>query len=489
MTSVIAPSLTGLQIRELKRQVRLEVARRAAKDGNILLWGKMLMPEKFPLPFCELHTYLVDTRKEAFTSTEAPRGHAKTTIGCTLIPTFQGLVEPKTYRHYLNVQSNADKALTINRAIKLEMEQNSLIRELYGDQMGERWTDACFVLKNGVVYSAEGYGASIRGLNYRGIRPDWVSNDDFYDTESDTNNPNGTLKKNDWFWGTLFPILAQDRKTAMHLRGTAVNREDLFEKLKSDPTVRSRTFKAITDWDKKTVLWNGLKTFEQFEQMRIRMGTVIFSREFQNERRDDASSIIKMSWLYPDDGGKSWEYDPTELKFDEHFSYQAGVVSLDPSIGSKKHSDKSGYALVLRGQRDDGSLPQFYIEAVANELHSFQQRVDTVKAFMKNRSAERPVTKVRVETISGFKDIGDRIAASVSVPCELIDSVPNKMTVLEKKSSVFENKRVFLNANIAPGLKTEIAYQLTTNMPKNDDLRDAIFLGLDEAEVDWSQWV
>ena len=487
MSSVIAPlSLTGEQVREIKRQVRLEVARRAAKAGDVLLWGKMLMPSKFPLPFCELHDYLVATRKDAFTSTEAPRGHAKTTIGCTLLPLYQGLVEPQAYRHYLNVQSNADKALTINRAIKMEIEQNPLIRALYGDQMGERWTDACFVLKNGVVYSAEGYGASIRGLNYRGIRPDWVSNDDFYDTESDTNNPNGTLKKNDWFWGTLFPILAQDRKTAMHLRGTAVNREDLFEKLKSDDTVKSKTFKAIIDWEKKAVLWKGLKTFEQFEQMRMRMGTVIFSREFQNERRDDASSIIKMSWLYPDDGSRNWEYDPSTLRFDEHYAYQAGVVTLDPSIGSKNHSDKSGYALVIRAQRDDGSLPQFYIEAVANELHSFQQRIDAVKAYTKNRPAERPVTRVRVETISGFKDIGDRIAASVSVPCDLVDHVANKQTVLEKKSAVFENKRVFLNQNISPALKTELAYQLTTNMPKNDDLRDAVFLGLDEAEVDWS---
>lgn len=481
--------LSGTQTREMKRQVRLELAKRAAQEGDVLLWGKMLMPEKFRLPFCELHEYLVATRKEPFTSTEAPRGHAKTTIGCMLLPLYQGLVEPQAFRHYLNVQSNADKALTINRAIKLEIEQNPLIRALYGDQLGERWTDACFVLKNGVVYSAEGYGASIRGLNYRGVRPDWVSNDDFYDTESDTNNPNGTLKKGDWFWGTLFPILAQDRSTAMHLRGTAVNREDLFEKLKSDPTVLSKTFKAITDWDKKTVLWQGLKTFEQFEQMRTRMGTIIFSREFQNERRDDASSIVKMSWLYPDDGSRNWEYDPAALKFDERFMYQAGIVTLDPSIGSKKASDKSGYALVLRAQRDDGSLPMFYIEALANELHSFQQRIDKVKSMMANRPVERPVTRVRVETISGFKDIGERIAASVSVPCDLIDHVPNKLTNLERKSSVFENKRVFLNQNIDPALKTELAYQLTTNTPKNDDLRDAVFLGLDEADASWGAWV
>ena len=491
MTNPVAPSLTGAQVREIKRQARLEVAKRAAAAGDVLTWGKALLPDRFKLPFCRpLHQHLVETRKAKFTSTEAPRGHSKSTIGSFLIPLFQGLVEPDAFRHYLAAQSNADKALVINRAIKIEIEQNPLIRTLYGNQVGtDRWTDACFVLKNGVVYSAEGCGASIRGINYRGVRPDWCCADDIYNAEEDANNPNGTIKKNDWFFSTLYPALAQDRPTSMHLTGTAVNREDLFFKLKSDPDVASKTFKAVTDWDKKTVLWEGLKTFDEFEQMRTRMGTLIFSREFQNERRDDSSSIIKTSWLYPENGAPSWEYDPSALKFDEHFSYHAGVVTLDPSIGGKKGSDKSGYAVVLRGQRDDGSLPLFFVESVVNELHSFQQRIDTVKDLIAGRSSERPITRVRVEAISGFRDVADRIAASVSIPCELIDHVPNKLTNLERKSNVFENHRVFLNREIDPALKTELTYQLVNNSPLHDDLRDAVLMGLDEVDPSWAAWV
>ena len=486
----MALSLTAAQVREVKRQARLELARRCAAEGDVLGWGKALMPEKFKLPFCdELHGYLVATRKEPFTSTEAPRGHAKTTVGCTLIPLFQGLVEPQSFRHYLQVQSNDDKALTVNRAIKMELEQNPLMRELYGDQIGERWTDSCFVLRNGVAFSAVGSGASIRGINYRGMRPDWIANDDMYDTEADTHNPAGTAKKNDWFWGTLFAALAQDRPTSMHLQGTAVNREDLFEKLRADRTVLSRTFKAVTDWDARTVLWKGLKTFEQLDLMRQRMGTLIFSREFQNERRDDSSSIVKMSWLYPDNGAASWEYDPASVRFGADLQLQAAVVSLDPSIGGKKQNDRSGYALILKAQRSDGTLPVYYIEALANSHHSFQQRIDQVKSMIAGRPAERQVTKVRVETISGFKDIGEKIAASVSVPCDLVDHVPNKLTNLEKHSSLFENRRVFLNQNIDPALKTELTYQLSANTPKNDDLRDAVLLGFDEESASWASWV
>lgn len=484
-----APAVSQKDRASLLLSARVELARRCAVEGDILGWGRALMPAKFRLPFCELHEYLVATRRDAFTATEAPRGHAKTTIGCVLIPLYQGLEEPAAFRHYLNVQSNDDKALAVNRAIKMELEQNPAIRMLYGDQVGERWTDAQFVLKNGVAYSAVGSGASIRGINYRGSRPDWASNDDFYNTEEDTNNPAGTVKKNDWFWGTLFAAMAQDRPSSLHLRGTAVNKEDLFEKLRSDATVRSRTFRAVTDWDAKTVLWPGLKTFQQFEAMREQMGTLIFSREFQNERRDDASSIVKRSWLYPSDGASSWEYDPAELKFDDDFQYQAGVVTLDPSIGKKAQNDKSGYARVVKAQRKDGSLPVFYIEALVNAHHSFQQRVDTVKELARGSRADRPVTKVRVETISGFKDVGDKIAASVSVPCDLVDHVADKITNLERHSSMFENKRVFINKNIDPALREEAAYQLTTNTPRHDDVRDAILLGLEDTEISWEAWV
>lgn len=490
VSSLIGASLSDEQIREINKQSRLLVAERAAKAGDVLTWGRALMPDKFSLPFCqELHGYLVSIRKNHFTSTEAPRGHSKTTVGSFLIPIYQGLNEPEAYRHYLVAQSNADKALVINRSIKVEIEQNELIKALYGDQIGkDRWTDACFVLKNGVAFSAEGCGASIRGLNYRGMRPDFCVADDIYNAEEDANNPNGTLKKNDWFFSTLYPALAQDRKTSMHVTGTAVNRSDLFFKLKEDSTVTSKTFKAITDWDKKEVLWKGLKTFEQFEQMRSWMGTLIFSREFQNERRDDSSSIVKTPWLYPDNGSPSWEYDPSQLKFTEDFHYLAGIVTLDPSIGKKVQSDKSGYAFIIKAQRD-GELPKFYIENIANEHHSWQQRVDKVKEMIANRPRERPATKARIETVAGFRDIGDKIAASVAVPCDLVDHVVDKITNLERHSNLFENRRVFLNQNIPEPLKTELTYQLVNNNPLHDDLRDAVLLGLDDESADWGQWV
>ena len=203
---------------EMNRQARMRLARLAAAEGDILTWGQALFPEKFPLPFCqELHGYFVSIRGEAFTNTEAPRGHAKTTIECFLIPLYQALVEPESFRHYLNVQATSTKADAVNMAIKLELEENAELRELYGDQVTKsRWTNSQFVLANNVIFSSIGAGQSIRGINYRNIRPDYILIDDLYD-EEDINNVEATEKKNDWFWGSLYKARAIGRRTSMHV--------------------------------------------------------------------------------------------------------------------------------------------------------------------------------------------------------------------------------------------------------------------------------
>jgi len=203
---------TPEQWEDLRIQARAEIVRRYAKEKNILEWGKLLFPEKFPLPFCqEFHGYLVKVRKSPFSVLEAPRNHSKTTIQCFLIKIFQALEEPKEFRHYLSVQKTESKALSINTTIKTEIETNELLRIVYGDMKGQgRWTDQQFALKNGVAFSSIGAGQSVRGTNYLNIRPDYIDVDDLYD-EEDINNIESTAKKNQWFWSSLFPCRAKSK--------------------------------------------------------------------------------------------------------------------------------------------------------------------------------------------------------------------------------------------------------------------------------------
>ena len=122
---------------DVTRQFRVEVARRAAEERDILLWGWALFPEKFYLPYCaDLHNYFVSIRNEPFTNTRAPRYHAKTAIKCFLIPIFQAIHEPEMFDHYLNVQSTDGKANSVNRTIRMEFEDNQELLDLYGNMIG-----------------------------------------------------------------------------------------------------------------------------------------------------------------------------------------------------------------------------------------------------------------------------------------------------------------------------------------------------------------
>jgi hypothetical protein len=472
--------LSPEQAEVVAHRYRVEIARAAAKRKDILTWGWALFPDKFPLPFCKImHQHFIDIRAEEFTNAKAPRFHAKTTIKCFLIPIFQAVEEPDTFKFYLNVQATDKKALAVNTSIRVEFERNAAFRELYGDRVGrQKWSDQTFVTTDGVIFSAVGAGQSLRGIQFENYRPDYIIVDDLYD-EEDINNPESTQAKNNWFWGTLFPALAIGRKTSMHVQGTAINTYDLYTQLEKNPDVKSRPFKAIIDEANRRVLWPEAKSYEALCKMREAMGTLIFNREMQNEMHDDANAIIRRSWIR--------EYDPAVAYRDlsRHFFVEAVYLCVDPSVGAKVENDPTGIALMLKCRYDDGKGNVFFIEDVDERHISLDERVAVLETMCARREKGFQVAKVRIEAIAGFKDFSAEVKRRTNLPVQEIAHVKDKITNLQNKSHFFENGKVFINKNIEPRLKDKLIHQLTTNHPKNDDIRDAVLLGLDSTGGLW----
>jgi hypothetical protein len=386
----------------------------------------------------------------------------------------------------MNIQGTENKALSINRSIKLELMMNRELLDIYGPQVGERWTDEQFVLSNGVIFTAISTGQSIRGINYRNIRPQFLIADDLYD-ESDINNPQSTENKSNWFWGTLFPARDKSRRSAIRVQGTTVNEQDIMNILEKDSSVKSKTFKAIKDWDKKEVLWPELNSFDSLMADMKKMGTLIFMREMQNELRDDKTSIIKRSYLH------NWEYDPIEL----HAELARGggrvlvgvIIGNDPSIGKNTESDDTGTALVYKtAWHDAREGNEWWIDWVDGQKMSLVERIDQLTGIAKKQPAGFQVTSVEVEAISGFDDYASEIIRKTNLPVHRVNHVPDKITNLENKSKYFENGKVHLNKNLDPAVKDKLISQLTTNYPKHDDLRDAVLLTLDDATDLWG-WI
>ena len=467
--------LNNEQRAELAFQAKEALVDLYAKENDILNWGKTLFPDKFDMPFCnELHNYFIEIADEPYTDTLAPRGYAKTTIKCFLIPLFKALNRPETYKHYLNIQETSTKAVAVNLSIRDEIDQNELLRYVYGDQKSDKWTEKQFGLINGVIFSALGAGDSIRGIQVKNKRPDYVIIDDLYD-EEDINNDDRIQKKNKWFWGSVFKATPKKGLKCIHIQGTAINKFDLMHLLSTRKRWVFKKFQAVIDDVKKIVLWPEAETYDQLMGDKEDMGSVIFERELQNNCRDSETQIIKDHWIKYHD----------EIPGDEKVVMRLGGV--DPSIGKKMESDYTGMATVKVTRKDDSY--RYYIEHLVNEHLSQDKRIKMVN----NNHTLFKYRTVFVEAIAGFLDFSAELARQTNVPVKEIDHVKDKITNLENNSSKFENNKVSISTKIPEKLRNELVYQLTCNTPRHDDLKDAVLVVLngvnDSGKIDVEQIV
>ncbi len=432
---------------------------------KILAWGKYYFPDKFNKSFCsELHDYLASIRKEMRTNTLAPRGYAKTTIKCFLIPLYQALNEPEKFNHYLNIQATSSKAVSVNLTIRQELESNELLRRDYGDQVNdEKWTEKQFVLKNGVVFTAIGAGDSVRGINYRNRRPDYIVIDDLYD-EDDIYSVDRVMKKTRWFWSSIYPALSKDGYACIHIQGTAIHKEDLIHQLIGKEGWVFRKFQAITDEDKKLVLWPEVETYEKLLADKELMGSIIFMREYQNELRDDENSIIKEADI---------RYYNGELPGDQTVVKKIGAC--DPAIGEKKTNDFTAKAYVKRT-----NLHNWYIHEIKEDKMSFNANLKDIENWH-----ERVVFHTfRIEEISAFQIFGQELIRTSGVPVAEIKTVKDKLARLTNQQAKFENGKVFINKQIPKRLRDRLVDQLINNNPAHDDIRDAVVLALEDETTD-----
>lgn len=483
---------------EAEIQLRAEKAKRCAARKDILGWLRAINPRTYHMPFCPLHEYQVATRHEPESGLEAPRFHAKTAIGCVGIPLFQALEEPEQFDYYLNVQGNERKTLAVNLGIKLEIQQNQVLRRVYGDQIGrDKWTDSLFVLKNNVVFQAATTGQGLRGTNYRLRRPNYVILDDAYEDDH-IRNPETTLAINKWVDSTLEFMMANDRPNVLRWQGTAINDVDglkRYEERARVPGARAkfRRFCAFGEFrsedggktskwfDTPQILWPELRTYAAWKAMQAEPGRdqTIFNREALNIRGGDSESVVQEEWLTV----PGWEYDPdVEFRFGVDHVLLAIIICCDPSVGKKRENDPTGFATILKTQRTDGSLPRYYIDALRNERLSPQKRIDHIKEQLelyRERFPTAQAFEVRIETVAGFMDFGDQVASQVDASVECLPQPTDKLAHLQAKALLLQNRRVFLNKHIDGILKTTLKYQFTTNYPTKDDLRDAALIGLD----------
>jgi hypothetical protein len=504
ISQLLAEVAEGIMVEDDPFEKRVEELERALAmprtgTARVKAWLKALMPRTYRLAFCELHDYLIETRHETEHGLEAPRGHAKTAIGCAGLPMYIALEEPDKFDYFLNVQGTEPKALSLNLGMKLEFEQNDLLRHYYGNMIGgDKWTDGIFVLKTGHVFHAVSTGQRLRGTNYRLRRANWCRLDDAYE-DDDIHNPEQTEKKNDWIESTLQPMLAQDRPTAYGFQGTAINDVDglkkMEQKAEADKTGRIKfrrfcaygKFNEDKQWeDTPAVLWPELRSREAWKEKATAPGVnpTIHAREYLNDRRDDASAIVKPSWL------RGWEFDPGKLHFDRDHKLLAVRLIIDPSIGKNEENDPTGMVVLLKSITRESKAADYWVIHIVNERLSLFERCQKMQALVDHPPLGHKIQQARIEDVAGFGDF--YAEAKRKVKGVGITNTPKKLDKiahLESKSWNFQNGKVHISTGIPKLDRTALYNQLTVNHPTHDDVRDALLHGIDEGVASWGDFV
>ena len=193
----------------------------------------------------------------------APRLHAKST-SITHTYTLMMLLS-RVKRFCLIVSSTESLAIEFLGDIKAELEENEPLRQKFGVKkfLKEKETNVVCLMNNGDKFRIQVKGSEqkVRGLKWRGKRPDLIICDDLEGDEQ-VMNPERREKFRLWFMNALIPCGSDT--CWVRIVGTILHLDSMLNRLLSDKTWKTKLYQAV-DGNFKNILWP-----EKFSEERLR---------------------------------------------------------------------------------------------------------------------------------------------------------------------------------------------------------------------------
>lgn len=217
-----------------------------------------------PKPVPDLHRVMwedccSDARKVALA---APRGHAKSTAITHAY--VLGEVLFRTSEFVLLVSDTEGQAAEFLGDIKAELEGNETLQAAFGVKklLKSTETNVIALCEDGHMFriQAKGSEQKVRGLKWRGKRPDLIVGDDLENDEI-VLNPERREKFRKWFMNALLPCGSDTCR--VRIVGTILHLDSMLNRLLEDKTWKTRRFEAHNE-DFSEILWR-----EQFPKERL----------------------------------------------------------------------------------------------------------------------------------------------------------------------------------------------------------------------------
>lgn len=234
--------------------------------SNPILAHEVVFKHRHPQATPDFHRQIIQDfwSDEEYVGEMAFRGAAKSTLAeeaLTLMALFG------VYQYALIAGNTFARACERLASIKHEIATNEVILNIFGDQIGETWTEDAIVLKNGVKIQALGARQSFRGAKHRDRRPGMLFFDDLEDEENvDTEAQRDKLAR--WVSRSLIP--ACEPGARKRIAGTPLHPKAWLERMRKEANWLFRVHPIVVPAVSDPAQWERSQWPERFPLERIR---------------------------------------------------------------------------------------------------------------------------------------------------------------------------------------------------------------------------
>lgn len=401
----------------------------------------------------------------------APRGHAKSTN-----LTFKGTMHAVLYqyKHYpIIISDSSEQAEGFLDNIRVEFEENTAIREDFGDLAGAVWRSNVLITKSGIKIEAIGSGKKIRGRKHRNWRPDLLILDDIENDEN-VRTAEQRSKLENWFNKAVSK--SGDDYTDIVYIGTLLHYDSLLAKTLKNPAYKAIKYQAVinfsqadslwqqwesifTDLDNDSreadaraffeahrgemlegtqVLWEEKLSYYDLMVMRVSEGEASFNSEMQNEPINPDDCVFSPEWFD--------YYNEAEIDFKASVFDFFGFV--DPSLGKSKKSDFSAI-ITLAKNRSSGYM--YVLDADIERRHPDRIIVDVLqKEIWLRKTYGRGYKKLGAEVNQFQWFLKEELAkasakAGLYLPIEEVQQTSDKVMRIQTLQPDIKNKYIKFN--------------------------------------------
>ena len=296
-----------------------------------------------PKPIPKFHTEMWElcTSTSPKVALAAPRGHAKSTSITHAYTLCMLLFRVRDF--CLLVSDTEGQAVEFLGDIKAELEDNEALRSTFGIKklLKATETNVVCMFKDGHQFriQAKGSEQKVRGLKWRGKRPNLIVGDDLENDEI-VMNPERREKFRKWFMNALLPCGSEDCLT--RVVGTILHLDSMLNRLLDDETWVTKRFRAHNP-DFSEILWP--EQFTKDRLLAIRDGYRAqgdldgYSQEYLNEPISEGNTYFRKEDF---------------LELEDREVPMVYYAAADFAISEKEKADYT--AIIVGGMCPDGYL-------------------------------------------------------------------------------------------------------------------------------------